>query len=280
MAVNIDFVREPLAQHVSISGEFPGMGELGLGAGDTLEMYVVEGIMYMRLFGSWVQAPASKGTLDPDQMAFLAAKDVLDGLKVAEYEGKAEYNGVETEHYAFDEGSFAPEDLPKGMEIEEASGNVYVAVDGSYVVHMDVTMSGSDLELPTGKQGELLRNGTMNIGVDLFDINQPITIQLPNEALSSGAPPEDIPVPDDAQELQVVAFMGMITFRSPRSPQEIADFYRAEMPNNGWTEVSVDQTGGTQTLEYSKGDRKASLLITTDSDTGRTSVLVTTEGGE
>jgi hypothetical protein len=279
MAVDVEFVREPLAEHVSLSGDFPGMEDLGLAAGDTLEVYVVEGVMYMKLFGSWIQAPANLGGLNAEQMAFVATSDVLKGLNDASFEGQQQYNGVETNHYTFDESSFALEDLPSGMKIDEASGNLYVAVEGEYVLHMDVTMSGSNLELPTGEPGALLQNGTMNVAVDLSDINQPLSIQVPDEALSSGAPPEDIPLPDDAEELQVIGFMGMITFQSSKSPEEIARFYQAEMPNNGWTQVSAYETGGTLNQEYGKGERRASLVIKTDSDTGKTSVLITTEGG-
>jgi hypothetical protein len=280
MAVDVDFVREPLAEHVSLSGDFPGMEDLGLAAGDSLDMYVVEGVMYMKLFGTWVQTPADLGSLNAEQMASVATSDVLNGLGDANFAGTLDYNGVETNHYTFDESSFAPEDLPNGMTIDEADGNVYVAVDGDYVVHMDVTMSGSNLELPTGEPGAMLQSGTMNVAVDLSDINQPLSIQVPDEALSSGAPPEDIPLPDDAEDLQVIGFMGMITFQSAEGPEEVAAFYETEMPNNGWTQVSADQTGGTLNQEYSKGERRVSLVIKTDTDTHKTSVLITTEGGQ
>jgi hypothetical protein len=279
MMIAVEFVREPPAQHVTISGNFPGVEELGLEEGEVLEMYVSEGVMYMNLFGTWIQAPAEEGALDADEMAFVATEEMLKGLEDASYEGSTTYNGIEVEHYSFDETSFGLGQLPEGMDVEEALGNIYVAKEGNYLVHMDMAMSGANMELPTGQVGQILEDGSMEITVNLTDINQPITIVVPEEAQASGAPPEDIPVPDNAEDLQVVGFMGMITFSSSDSPEAVADYYQAEMPNNGWTESSVDEMGGMYSLEYTKGDRTASLLINPDSETGQTSVLITIEGG-
>jgi hypothetical protein len=279
MRIDVEFVREPPAQHVTISGDFPGMEDMGLGGEEALEMYVVDNTMHMNLFGSWVQMPAEEGGLDAEDMAFVATEEMLDGLEDTNYEGTTDYNGIEVEHYSFDESSFSAENMPEEMNIEEATGNIFIAKEGGYLVHMDMVMSGANLDLPAGEGEEMLQNGSMELTVDLTDINQPIDIVLPEEALASGEPPDDIPVPDNAEELQIVDFMGMITYLSPLAPEEVADYYIAEMPNNGWTQVSLDQMQGMHSLEYSKGDRTASILITMDTDTGKTTVLITTEGG-
>jgi len=280
MMIAVEYVRDPLAEHVTISGDFPGTEDMGLESGQALEMYVVDNTMYMNLFGNWMQVPAEEGGLDADEMAFITTEDMLTGLEDANYEGKTTYNGVKVKHYTFDEKSFALGELPAGMEIDKASGNVYIAEEGNYVVHMDMTMSGANVKVPTSETGEVLQNGSMDITMDLTDINQPITIEVPPEALESGKPPEDIPVPENAEDLQVLAMMGMLTFQSVSTPEELADYYKAEMPNNGWTEVTVDTMAGMVSLVYSKGDRTATFLITADSDTGKTSVMVTVEGGD
>jgi hypothetical protein len=273
MVMLFEFVRDPLAQHISIAGEFPGMEELGMEEGATLDIYVIEGMMYMNLFGGWMQMPAEEDTADIGDMAFVATDEMIGELQDAKYEGKETYNGIETKHYSFDESSFSSEDAPEGMEIEEASGNIYIAVEGNYVVHMDVTMSGSNLEIPTGEGSDMLQGGSMTIMVDLSDINESFTIEVPPEAKESGGMPEDIPLPPDAEE--VSNLMGMITFQSPTSSEEIAEFYKTQMPENGWTETSVEEFSGMYMMEYSKEGRTASFIISLDSDTGNTSVLIT-----
>lgn len=114
----------------------------------------------------------------------------------------------------------------------------------------------------------------MELVVDLSDINEPITIIVPEEAMESGQPPEDIPVPDDAEELQVIDIMGMITFLSPSTTAEVADFYTVAMPENGWTEASSEEMGGMFMLEYTKDGRTASIIIMDDEDVGKTSILI------
>jgi hypothetical protein len=276
MELFIEFVREPLAQHISIGGDFPGLEELGMAEDTTLEIYVVGDTMYMNLFGSWLQMPADEeSTAQFEEMAFVASEDMLQDLKDATYEGRETYNGIETKHYSFDETSFDPADL-EGMEIEEASGNAYIAVEGNYLVHMDVSMTGTNLQLPTGEADQTLQNGTMEIIVDLHDINEPFTIELPEEALSSeGLPfavpepgedmPADVPIPEDAQEL-FASSSGLITFKSPSSTEELASFYQAKMPEKGWTEVKVEQIADLFDLEYQKDNRTATLTIAPASD--------------
>jgi hypothetical protein len=276
MELFIEFVREPLAQHISIGGDFPGLEELGVAEDTTMDIYVVGDTMYMNLFGSWLQMPADEeSTAQFEEMAFVASEDMLQDLRDTTYEGRETYNGIETKHYSFDETSFDPADM-QGMEIEEASGNVYIAVEGNYLVHMDVSMTGMNLQLPTGEADQTMQDGTMEIVVDLHDINEPFTIELPEEALSSeglpfGVPepgedmPADIPIPEDAQEL-FASSSGLITFESPSSTEELASFYQAEMPKNGWTEVKVEQIADLFDMEYRKDNRTATFTIASPSE--------------
>lgn len=274
MSIEVEYVREPEAQHITMSGALAGLEELGMAEGETLEMYVVEGTMYMNLFGSWMQVPAEETGFDANELAFVATDEMLTSLEDANYEGTTTYNGIEVRHYTFDETSFIMEEMEGEMQFEEANGNIYIAVDGDYLVHMDMTMTGTDFEVPTGEEGESLQDGTMELVVDLSDINEPITIVVPEEATESGKPPEDIPVPDDAEELQVIDIMGMITFLSPSTTAEVADFYTVAMPENGWTEASSEEMGGMFMLEYAKDGRTASIIIMDDEDVGKTSILI------
>jgi hypothetical protein len=274
MSIEIEYVREPEAQHITVSGDLAGLDEMGLAEGESLEMYVVEGIMYMNLFGSWMQLPAEETGFDANELAFVATDEMFTTLEDANYEGTTTYNGIEVRHYTFDENSFAVEEVEEEVQFDEASGNIYIAVEGNYLVHMDMTMSGSNFDVPTGEEGEPLQDGTMELVMDLSDINEPITIVVPEEAMESGQPPEDIPVPEDAEELQVIDIMGMITFLSPSTTEEVAGFYATAMPENGWTEESAEEMSGMFLLEYSKDGRTASFIIMTDDDVGKTSVLI------
>jgi len=109
--------------------------------------------------------------------------------------------------------------------------------------------------------------------IDLSSINEPIEIVVPEEALQNSGAPEDIPLPEDATE--VASLGGLITFSSATAPGELATWYKDQMPANGWTLKSDSTMGELFMLEYTKDGRTASFMITTDSDSGATSVLVT-----
>ncbi|MCL7454763.1 MAG: hypothetical protein M8467_17130, partial [Anaerolineae bacterium] len=72
-----------------------------------------------------------------------------------------------------------------------------------------------------------------------------------------------------------LSFMfGMMTFNSASSSAELAEYYKAQMPQNGWSESSVTEVSGMYMLDYTKDGRKVSLIISTDDDTDMTSVLI------
>jgi hypothetical protein len=186
MEILVEFVREPLAQYVRIGGDFPGVEELGLGEDGTLEIYVITETMYMNLMGMWMSLPAEPGsTAAFEEMAFAVSEGMLDTLQELDYEGETEYNGLAVKHYSIDETHFTGEDLD-GMEVDEASGNIYVAVDGNFLVHLDLSVAGSNIDLPTGEGEQVLQTGVLMLEVDLSSINEPFEIIVPEEALPGG----------------------------------------------------------------------------------------------
>ena len=127
-----------------------------------------------------------------------------------------------------------------------------------------------------GSAEDRVEEGRVEFTFEMTDVNQPFAIQVPEEALATDAMPEDIPIPDDAEEVNNM--FGMVTFLSPHTPQQVVERFRAQMTELGWMEVSVDEFGGAFMLEYSKLERTASLMISIDQDSNRTSVLITVEG--
>jgi hypothetical protein len=175
------------------------------------------------------------------------------------------------------EECMTPDDPLAMGQLTAAGGDIYVAEDGDYVVQMDLFFEGENLDLGIEATDEPVGQGRMEIHFKMTDVNQPFTIELPEGAVASSTTPEDIPIPADAEEVNNM--FGMISFTSASTPQEIADYYQAEMPNNGWTEVSSEELGGMFMLEYTKDGRTASLMVNTD-ESGKTSVLITVEDSE
>ncbi len=266
-----EYTRDPLAQHIVISSE----GITDTQGINNIEMYTVGDKSYMNMGGSWLSVPAQSDQTAADA-AIIKPEDMLGDTCGWKQQADTDYNGVKAEHW-----TASTNDMQQCMtamalatvgDLTGASGDLYIAKDEHYVLHMSLTFEGKNLDVGLTQVTEGLDEGTMQLTYDMADVNQPFTIQVPEEALASGAMPEDIPVPSDATE--VSNMMGMISFKSVSTPAQMADYYRAEMPKNGWTQSSDNDYDGTFMLEYTKDNRTASVMINTDEETSSTSVII------
>ncbi|MGD9406277.1 MAG: hypothetical protein PVH95_14115 [Anaerolineae bacterium] len=265
---SVAYTSDPLAQHIRMSGE-------ALGAeGETVEMYLIEDTMYMKMGDQWLSLPATEEDIDTD--SFITADSLLEDICGWKDEGSEEIDGIKVRHWAFTKEDFDEcmlvEDLASMGELTDAGGDLYVAEDGNYVVLMEMFYEGEDLDLDLGEEGDEVKAQRMEIHYETTDVNEPFTIEAPAEALESGALPEDLPMPEDAADVNNM--FGMITFTSELGPEAVFAFYQEEMPNNGWTEVSAEASPGFWMMEYSKDGRSANLMIT-EEDSGNASVMIT-----
>jgi hypothetical protein len=267
----VEYTAEPLAQHIYVKGA--GVDEAsGL---DEMEMYQIEDTMYISIAGEWFSAPAEEGDLSTE--GIVAPDDLLGDTCGWKKGKKTEINGVQAQHWSVSkdalEDCMPPEQLADLGDITDAGGDLYVAVDGSYVVQLDIFYEGENVDLDIQTTDEPVDEGRVEIHFAMSDVNVPFTIELPEEAIAGTGMPSDIPAPPDAEE--VSSMFGMISLMSPSEPAVVAEFYQTEMPNNGWTEASAEAFGDMHTLEFTKDGRTASIMISFDSDVGKSSVLIT-----
>jgi hypothetical protein len=292
MAATVELVREPPALWASLKSNAEEMsttlGIMGLG-GDTLEIYMVEGSLYMSLFGGWIQmSPEAAGAefepagafLDQGGTGFTSAYTMCQWIDQGEYVSLETYKGIVARHYRFDETSFDLEALPRGMEIEAASGDLHVAAEGDYIVHLDLVVEGTNLAGPDEAQGPMLQQGTLTYRSDLSAINEPLAIVLPAEVVQATSLPDEIPIPEGAKTLMAGEMLGMRIFllMTDRMPSGVADFYRGAMPERGWTVNRASVSAGTHSFEFTKDDRIAMVQVSTDPRSGKTLVAILPRG--
>ena len=227
------------------------------GEGGTIEMYLIEDTMYMKMEDQWLSLPATEEDLDSD--AFITPDAMLDDLCGWKKEGRDEIDGVKVEHWTFtkddiDECMTGAELADMG-ELSQAAGDLYIAEDDNYVVLMEMSFEGEDLDMDLGETDEGVKTVRMEIHYETTDVNEPFTIEVPAEAMESSSLPDDIPVPDGTTGVNNM--FGMINYTSELGPEEVFAFYQEEMPNNGWTEVSADAMSGLWMLEFTKDGRTA-----------------------
>ncbi len=275
MNMMVEYVREPRAEHLSIYGT--SLASQGFTKDQPMEMYIIGDTTYMYVMGMWMQTPSSDSTEGLGDTFLMTSDDVLKNAKNSKYVGRETVNGVDAKHYRFDETALDSADMA-GSKIDRAEGDVWIAVDGSYVVKMDATMFGKEMSVPGDTGDEVAADGSMRMVMNVTDVNKSIAIEVPQEALDANQPPEDIPVADDAADVNNL--FGMITYSTAKTPQEIHDFYKAEMPKNGWTETGDDSFGDMFMMQYTKDGSTASVTITADATSGKTSVMITVQEPE
>ena len=149
-------------------------------------------------------------------------------------------------------------DAPEGDAVVRAEGEVCVAVDGDYVVEMVV-----DADFRYTDPEEVFDDGNIRMTLDISDVNQPITIDLPADAEAQAGGREDIPMlPDADVEFATAEF---ITYKTTSSVEDPAGFNQDAMPANGWTpEESTKIMAETAILTDNKGAEAASIIIGAD----------------
>jgi hypothetical protein len=267
MAMRSAFVREPPAQELYFEGQgFEGEADQGLGqvsfvqVGDTAWFYESES-------DSWMQVPA--GSLDFAEGLFLQPEDLLEDFDVSKGRRSLlpeQVNGVQSHKYTFDEDDFDLSDPSTGEQVTRAQGEVYVAVDGGYVVRLVV-----DADFNYEDPDELFEEGNVKMTFDISDVNQPIIIEPPAEAEAQAGGRDDIPMLPDAEV--DFASAELISYRTASSAEDTAGFYQEEMTKNGWTAEDDTMTfEGGAFLNYTKGNETASIIIS--SEENETSVLI------
>jgi len=198
---SIDFVIEqttdPLAQHIIMSGE----GFEDAEGMDSFEMYLVEGMMYMKMGEEWLSMPADEGEMLSNSL--ISPDTIIEDTCGWKKKEKTEIDGVAVQRWTISkedmETCMPPEQLTQMGEITDAGGDVFIAEDGNYVAQMDMFYEGNNLDLGIEATDQAVQEGRMEIHFKITDVNQELNIELPEAALASGATPEDIPIPDDAQ---------------------------------------------------------------------------------
>lgn len=92
----------------------------------------------------------------------------------------------------------------------------------------------------------------------------------------SGEKPDDIPVMEGATSL--AGSTEVVSYITDAGLQAVVDFYKREMPANGWSEVKVEVKSDTAELKYSKGSREAEITIVQIPFINQTNVTIQIKG--
>ncbi len=240
--MEVAYTSDPQAQEISIGDAAGGFASNMIQIGDR---------MWVQTADQWIEVSSGE-TAQFDQMltSFDSATAGLSGN--AKLVGEDELNGVATRHYTFDESVLG---MGTGA-YESLTGEVWVAIEGDYAVKY--VFDAEDEESIVHWEWEV------------YDINAPFTIEPPAEA--EGAR-DDIPLMPDATER--TAFGAMVTYETPSDMATVADFYKEQMPAQGWTfeESSSTVTDQFTMLNFVKEGERSGVMLS-PGDSGGTAVVI------
>lgn len=250
--------REPAARRIVITsegGESPGTLEL-VQIGDTSWMCSPDsGCIQTQQSGEESTPTFGKGMIwKPEDFA---SSDYR-------YVGRDTVNGIRSRHYTL---NLTPEmlaGLAKGT-VTATKADVWIADEPgmpAYTTRLIISWEG------TQEDGKKIQGDWT---YEVYDVNKPITIQPPEGAAGV---PEDIPIYPGATDQAIMG--ALIMFSSADTVEQVAEFYRTQMPAQGWTAGEESTLGNMITQEWTKGDRKAGLMITSK-DEGGCSVMISIE---
>ena len=185
--------------------------------------------------------------------------DFLPGVIGAEESGAKKLNGIAAKGYKFDERALGVADRAK------ATGEVWVADPGGYVLKYNLTLKGGADYF--GEGGD----GTLTWAYDLTKPAKPTAVALPKDC-----PPGlvDAPVMDDAKDVQRLP--GVTLFTTHATMQQIVDFYKKQLAASGWILDGQPDIGSKAAIALFKQGKVQLQVVITASDEGTTVRLVST----
>jgi hypothetical protein len=200
-----------------------------------------------------------EGNIDIDLQSLTG---YLYPLKSGTPSGEEKLNGVSARTYNLDADSIGVKDV-------QATGKVWIAADGGYVLKYHLQLSGGEaLFGPVG-------TGTQTIDYELSGVNTAAAVSYPGDCR---AVQTDIPTTDNAQS--VARMPDGLRYRSTSSQAQVGALYEKYFEGLGWHVVSkFDEAEGQMDILFSDNSNHNEALVSLRTEGKLTSVSVMTTDG-
>lgn len=242
MTMDIVHTSDPLAEQFSVTGD----------DGSTFAMIRIGDKLWLQSGDQWIEMSSDDMASSMDDFLFDLGQATAGLSGDARLVGSEEVNGIATRHYSFDE---TVPGIALGM-FGKIKGDVWVAEEGDYAVRY--VYSAED------------DKATYRWDWEVYDVNAPITIEPPAGAQAAR---EDVPLMPDASNRASLG--GMTSYESASDVTTVIDFYKEQMPDQGWAYNETESTISEffNSLSFTKEDITVVIMITAQ-DGGGTTVLI------
>jgi len=156
-------------------------------------------------------------------------------------------NGISSDHFVLAGAQFL-----FGNPTSQ-KGEIWLAQKGGYPVRFTGQAEGV-----FSLSSETI-TGSVSWDYNLTDVNQLATTSLPQACLDEETIGADVPILPDAADQ--TTYGGAINYNSPTTPAAAADFYRTQLPANGWEITNETNTPPVFILSAHKGERSLQINI-------------------
>lgn len=183
----------------------------------------------------------------------------LGRVEDAKYVGTETVNGIRAKHYKYDEKAAT------FLGAAKAAGDIWVAVDGGYVVKETVTWEGGAGMF--GVNAEATGEGAWTW--EILEVNPRLTINPPENCESAAG---ELPILPDATDK--AQFGDMISYKTATPLPDVAQFYQDELPGVGWqVEGEAQITDQFGMLGFTKDGESLQIMLSPEDD--KTNVVIT-----
>jgi hypothetical protein len=226
----------------------------------------------------WMRVSTEESPFADPELSMITSGNIFSDLEqMRRVRPDEKISGIDSRHYEFDEQVLG---RVFGQDVGDvtATGEVWIAKDGGfvtkYVLTVEVAGSNGGIFDPT------LTNGVIEMSFELQDVNGDITIELPEEAAAGTALAGftgPFPMPDGSRVQAASANFTIIESDVPVA--EALAFYEQALAELGWTkDDSASMTmGDMASYTFTKDGVTLSLLVSLDSNTGKTQIMVSAE---
>ncbi len=173
-------------------------------------------------------------------------------------------NDILTNHYSISDSSF------NGSNLQTKNAEIWIAQQGDYVVRFYGEAEGESSSLINGSTV----NGKLTWEYDLHDANRVEKIELPAKCSSSSKDNFGIPLPENAQNINV--FESLISFTSMEEPAILADFFVKTLSENGFSQKDYSEFEDVYIIVFEKEDKTYTIMIS-PAENGGSSAVISTE---
>jgi len=232
----------------------------GISTGEPAFLAEMNGVAY-EITGSG----ACRGAvLDPTQstVGLYEPAGMLTGILGAQAAGHETVNGIEADHYTFDERALTQ------AGINQSTGEIWIATSGGQIERYLLTTTGNENTFGEGF------SGSMHWDYQLTEVNQTITFSLPADC-----PPGLVGVPRLADASNVLSLLGFLKYNTESSLSEVVAFYQAKMAALGWSPLGETAiTDSRAFFEFTQGDQTLSIVSVKDGGSTTVQIAVSRSG--